>query len=291
MMQFSERLSGHSGSIYSLASGPDDLIYTGGADKVLASWSLNDLKAAPFSVKLQASLLAVYYRPENHHLYLGTSSGNIHLIDLANKTEVRNLVLHTNGCFDLLPLSDRLITLGGDGYLTCIDYNGEWIDRKKLSDKKLRRALYLSQDALVIVGTGDGDIAVLSSEDLSLQAQFRAHEGSVFSLAWHPEKKVLISGGADAHLRFWDLSDGNQLVHEIPAHNYAIYDIVDTGEWFATASRDKTVKIWNRNFDLIQRFDRKQSEGHLNSVNRLLWDEKRRQLISASDDRTLIIWS
>ena len=42
-------------------------------------------------------------------------------------------------------------------------------------------------------------------------AQLRGHEGRVRTLAFHPEGKVLASGGPDRTLRLWDLDKGAAL--------------------------------------------------------------------------------
>jgi len=84
-----------------------------------------------------------------------------------------------------------------------------------------------------------------------------------------------------------------QLLHSIPAHNYAIYSIVFSPDKnrFATASRDKTIKIWNTDdFSLIHRIDFEKNDGHKNSVNKLIWNNLTGQLISASDDRSIMVW-
>jgi WD40 repeat protein len=63
-----------------------------------------------------------------------------------------------------------------------------------------------------------------------------------------------------------------------------------SGTLFATASRDKTAKVWDAaDAAFLFRLDKENFSGHLNSVNSVLWlnDDT---LISASDDRSIIIW-
>ena len=59
----------------------------------------------------------------------------------------------------------------------------------------------------------------------------------------------------------------------------------------ATASRDKTMKIWDaNNFKLLKVIDTVRNGGHINSVNTLRWSKYNNWLISGSDDRSIIIW-
>ena len=82
------------------------------------------------------------------------------------------------------------------------------------------------------------------------------------------------------------------MISSIPAHNYAIYDIAfdPTGNYFATASRDKSVKIWDYNsLSVLERLEGNDGKGHINSVNKLLWLEDG-TLLSAGDDRAVQSW-
>ena len=114
------------------------------------------------------------------------------------------------------------------------------------------------------------------------------------------------------------LTINHQPSQSIPAHNYAIYSIVFSpdGKYFATASRDKTIKIWDaNNLNVLSRINKESFDGHINSVNKLMWttspksspresvlsrDQKGLSnspagvvgsyLISASDDRKVMVW-
>jgi WD40 repeat protein len=114
----------------------------------------------------------------------------------------------------------------------------------------------------------------------------------VNSLCFYPDGKTLVSGGKDAHLNFWDTSTFD-LIKSIPAHNYAIYKIAfhPTQTIFVSASRDKNIKIWNaETIEVIQRLDAKNFNGHKASVNNLYFTKNGDQLVSVSDDRSMIIW-
>ena len=102
----------------------------------------------------------------------------------------------------------------------------------------------------------------------------------------------MVTGGKDAFLRVWNGNEGFSLIKEIPAHNYAIYDIIvnSSSQWIATASRDKTIKIWDLEFnEKPLRLDRAKKGGHLNSVNGLMMLDDNR-FASCSDDRSVVIW-
>jgi WD40 repeat protein len=102
----------------------------------------------------------------------------------------------------------------------------------------------------------------------------------------------MISGGKDGHLRLWHSND-SRLLMEIPAHNFGIYDLVISPDksLLASASRDKSVKIWDLN-DLspLDKIARPKYEAHTHSVNTLLWNDNPELLISAGDDRKIKCW-
>jgi WD40 repeat protein len=148
-----------------------------------------------------------------------------------------------------------------------------------------------SADVLLATG-GDGFIRIIELPALKVVHQFYAHDLSANKVIKHPTKDLMLSGGRDAHLNIIEWPSCN-ILEKIPAHNFAIYDIVfqPDHKLFATASRDKNIKIWNaENMQILYRIDKEKNEGHINSVNKLLWSKHKQTLVSTGDDRSIIGW-
>ena len=290
-------LTGHQASVYAMtASADDNLIYTGSSDKMIARWNIAEKKADNFAATMPLAVYQLLYDAKVNRMYAGSGGGAVHVIDLTAKKEIKNLILHPNAAiFDLIKVEkyNLIISAAADGSIAAIDAdNFELIAKNKLCDQKLRSLCYIESSDVLLVASGDGFIRVLELPSLKVLNQFFAHEFSANKVIKHPTKDLLLSGGRDAHLNIIEWPSC-KIMEKIPAHNFAIYDIVFHPEnsLFATASRDKNIKIWDaNNFQFLYRIDKEKNEGHINSVNKLLWTKYENTLVSTGDDRSIMGW-
>jgi WD40 repeat protein len=290
-------LQGHSGSIYDLSeSYSESLIFSASSDKIIALWNLATMQAENFAATLPQLLYEICYIPEKNILLAGTATGAVHIIDLTQKKELKILQHHTSPIFEIKysMQSNYFYTCSGSGeFAVCSLDTLTLIKLKKLCDEKIRSIDFNNHTSEIAVASGDGIIRIFDLLSLQEKKVFTAHRFSANVVRYTPDAKTLISGGKDAHLNFWDVDKNYELIKSVPAHNFAIYDIVfnPAATLFATASRDKTIKIWDaQNFDFLLRVTIDTTEGHTYSVNKLLWLDYKNYLISAGDDRKIRVW-
>ncbi len=294
---FKYSLTGHSSGVYCLHEAQETgKFFSGSADGVVALWDPVSKVSAPFSIKVGHPVLAIESDFERGLLLLGQSEGHIHVIELEKRKELRNLHYCTKGIFKikLLRKQGLILALGGDGNLAVIgadDFSLKLLC--PLSANKLRCLLLSHDDQILFIGGSDGYIRVLDTSYFNEWEKVDAHEGGVYCLGWISDS-LMVSGGRDGHLRFWEVKDRNmQLQESIPAHNYAIYDlaIAKEGRFFASGSRDKSLKIWDlENLRTPQKLLRKGLQGHSHSVNCLLLKNDESILLSGGDDKQIIAW-
>ncbi|MEZ4722471.1 MAG: hypothetical protein R2813_11420 [Flavobacteriales bacterium] len=285
----------HSGSLYALAEGrTNGTFFSGGADKVVAEWSLAKAEPNEFAIRTDHTIYSLL-NLHSQTLLIGTIVGGIHVIDLVEKREVRHLKLHDKGIFYFVSLREKqqVIACSADGSISVWNTLDWSLERHiRLSHEKIRRAAFNAEISVAAIACGDGTIQLLRTDHWEVTESIKAHEDGANSVAFLPDG-TLLSGGKDALLKQWDPTS-MVLLQAIPAHNFAIYDIVRLGdsELIATVSRDKTVKLWHpQDMQNPLRLDRKTHQAHLNSVNAGLWLETEQILLTCGDDRTIIAWA
>lgn len=327
------QLTGHTGAIFAITEGGIErdisnetslsTILSGAGDGWVVEWDLTKPDLGRLVAKVERNIFSLLFLKNQNRLIAGDMDGGVRFVDLAEPSKIRNVAHHGGkGCFDMKIIDSELFTIGGDGILTRWSLlESRSLESIQLSHKSLRCFDVSKTRNELAIGSSDGSVYFVDVRNLELKAVWeKTHDSSIFSICYTPDEAHLLTGGRDAHLKLWDLgvnTEGGILskhkepknLASLPAHLFTINSIVfhpKNPSIFATASRDRTIKIWqmmppNSNSNskenkeivpltLLKVIDTIRHGCHIRSVNRLFWSNYNDYLISASDDRTLIVW-
>ncbi len=298
-MQFRKiaQLTGHNAAIFSIVEGMDEhQILSGAGDGWVALWNLDDPETGRLAANVGTQIFSLCFLKKENRLVVGNMNGGVHWVDLERPEATKNIAHHQKGTYDVRYIGDSVFTVGGDGKITRWSVEeSRSMETFHLSNQALRSLDFCEKRKEIAVGSSDGAIYFLNADTLDLRFVLRnAHQNSVFCVQYSPIGSYLLSGGRDAHLNAWDLDNHYMKISSQPAHWFTINAIAfhPEGHLFATGSRDKTIKIWDaRNLELVKVLEGPRDGGHFNSVNKVFWSKHQNTLISASDDRTLILWN
>jgi WD40 repeat protein len=284
--------SGHSAAIYSVV-GHQDYFFTGSGDKFVAKWNSISGVQEKFSIKLEESIFKICLANSGKNLFIGTSSGSLHIIDLLEKKEVKHYIQHKSAIFEIKEnlFAGHIYSTDADGNLAVWDlFSFELLLFLPLNCGKIRSVFV--DDHFLFLACQNGEIKQFDTKNFNEINSFQAHDLGANCVLLHPEKKsVLISAGKDGFIKFWDLKNSNNLLFKIPAHNFGIYqlDFIHFNKNFVSVSRDKSIKIWDTHtLKVIQKIERKQG-GHSHAVN-AFWKKSENEIITVGDDKRIILW-
>ena len=124
------------------------------------------------------------------------------------------------------------------------------------------------------------------SAEGELRRVLKRHSGTVFSLAWSPSGRHLLTCGVDRSSVVWDAERG-EVAQQYTNHAAAVLGVAwrdDTS--FVSCSSDKTIFA----YELGRPLPVRHLIGHTNDVNAVEWDPSRTVLASCSDDKTARLW-
>ena len=281
------KFNGHQGPVYSIYT-QGNLLYSVSSDYSLKIWDILNQKIKK-SFKLNALAYSIYV-DQNNNILLGLNNGNIQVI----KNDHSIKTIRTNEPIAFFSFSEsqnenEIFVGSSNGKLFILNSKDYTIKSHiNLNCGKIRKQ-FIRRD-LLYLACQNGFIYKISTSTKEIINFINQHENGVNSICLEANNEnILYSGGKDALLKAFDISL-NQTIKVIPAHNYAIYDIIQLNESIiVSCSRDKTIKVWDKKtMTIISRLDFK-SQGHNHSVNNII-KYKNDMFFSCSDDGTIILW-
>ena len=95
-------------------------------------------------------------------------------------------------------------------------------------------------------GMADKSVRLWNPADGKEIKNLGTHGGSVYSVAFSPDGKLLASGGADNIIKIWDVP-GQKEVTQLKGHEMGVTGVVFAGDntTLVSISQDRSMRVWN----------------------------------------------
>jgi len=177
-----------------------------------------------------------------------------------------------------------------------------WLDgriSKTLSYQENVSSLDFSEDGQRVVGASVDGIVKVWDTDGKVLLEFKAADADIYSIRFHPPTNAIAVAAKDCTISLWDangekLQDfrdaavaDNETCASEASHSDSVYGLAWSadGQFLASASSDKTVKIWQQNGKLVTTL-----RGHKEKVNSVAFVPNSDTIAAAGDDGTIRFW-
>eukprot|EP00897_Mesotaenium_endlicherianum_P002794 jgi/Mesen1/2542/ME000161S01590 len=195
-------------------------------------------------------------------------------------------------CVDLHPTEPWILATLYTGSVYIWNYITQTLVKSfEVTELPVRSAKFIARKQWIVAGADDMFIRVYNYNTMDKVKAFEAHTDYIRCVAVHPSLPLVLSSSDDMLIKLWDWEKGWACTQIFEGHSHYVMQVAfnpkDTNT-FASASLDRTIKIWglgspDPNFTL---------EGHSKGVNCIDYftGGDRPYLISGSDDQLVKVW-
>jgi WD40 repeat protein len=186
---------------------------------------------------------------DGRRIVSGDADGQIFIWDAETKDIIGYLSLHSDRvasiCFS--PDEQRLVSVSYDGTLKIWNAEtGHLVFNIDDHDDRVLTVMYSPNGRMIASGSRDRTVRIRSATT-GEQIRSLVHDDGVTSIVWSPNSVILISACYVGKIYFWSAQTGTQLGSPLHAHSLCInaLAISPSGELIASASADRTVRLWS----------------------------------------------
>jgi WD40 repeat protein len=211
-------LKGHRACVYATAFSPDQrILATGGGQRQLILWDTATGKKRAFFEEHTALVSSLSFSSDAKRLataggdvFTSQIDGEVYLWDYERR-EARVTLPVPGGAWSLAFAPDGRVLAIGDGRqnLWLWDAIGD-TDIRLPQGAGVRSVAFAPDGWTVAVGTG-WTVKLWNLKDLQNHINMRGHQGFVWSVAFSPDGRQLISGSEDGLVKAWDVASGKEL--------------------------------------------------------------------------------
>ena len=200
-------LDGHTGPIVGLAVSPDGkLLASASWDHTVRLWPLDGGEARAFEGNAQ-NVNGVAFSPDCSALVSAGYDATLRIWKIAGGAEtVRNLPTPLNTV--AVAPDGEIVAAGADGKVYFLSAQGETLADGQASSTPIIEVAISPDGALVAAAGIRGSVAVIDRKARKLERTLVGPGLPVWSVAFFPDSRMLLTGGTDRMIRRWDAVSG-----------------------------------------------------------------------------------
>jgi WD40 repeat protein len=294
---------GHDGTIFRVALSPDGkTLASGGEDNLIHLWDLRTSREKARLEGHQGHVAGLAFTPDGRELLSCGYDGMVRVWDWRDGKETRRFA-ETGGwhySFDLSPDGKMLLLPTGQLWNiatgkqegTVPNYKGLQYRAVFSPDGKRLTAPNGAIAVVVDVATGK-EVCSFSGHEPVRDDRRGSNRPEVVCVAWSPDGRRAVSGGAEALAFIWDAATG-KMQRRLQGHENPIIAVAFSpdGRMAATASgsmwnhKEQTVRLW----EVTTGKERRRFVGHQAQITSIVFSRDGSTLISGSEDATALVW-
>ncbi|KAJ1733772.1 Coatomer subunit beta' [Coemansia sp. Benny D160-2] len=210
-------------------------------------------------------------------------------LDVKKKLSVRTDRIKA---IDMHPTEPWVVASLYDGKVHIWNYETQAeIKTFEVSDMPVRTVKFVARKNWIVAGSDDMQLRVFNYNTHERVAAFDAHQDYIRCVAVHPTLPYVLTSSDDMSIKLWDWEKNWKCVQMFEGHTHFVMGLAinpkDTNT-FASASLDKTIKVWN----LGSPTPNYTIEGHIKGINAIDYyhGSDKPYLVSGADDFCAKVW-